>query len=463
MSDAFPETTLPSIPVRTVIVVGAGLAGLRTVQALRHQGFDGKVTVIGSEPLAPYDRPPLSKKLFANDAPVFFADDLSADLDLYATSVMYSTTVTAISSVPGGGWEVSTAPTTGRDDSSLLSDESATSQHRADAVVLALGTTPYTPPTWTGTRQLYSWEDAALLRAQLESPSRLVIIGAGWIGSEVAAVAAEAGHSVTVLEAAATPLQHQVGRLVGSRLATHFEHENIVLLTGVRVLKVDALNATSTAVTYIDEEGIESSIEADVVLSAIGARPNTSWLARHLELSANGSVHTDPWGRVIVTAANSNSTETLASGLYAVGDCAIRQDEVFGLMPGGHWNTALSDPERVASHIASLNGGLNEELPSSHVSPTPHVFSTQFGKDINLFGSPDVTRDSVAFRQVSADNWSALYTTQGDDGQTLLTGVFTCDVPRDAAQARKLLARGPIAVNAEALTDSTKPLKSIAL
>lgn len=480
------QPTLPSRLTRSIIVIGGNLAGLRTVDALRSNGFDGEITVVSDESLPPYDRPPLSKSLLANDEPVFFADDINADLDALASHVLYATRAVALAPAPAGdaagsGWRVTVAPIP-----ALIHDDSPDSQRvlTADAVVLAVGSSPVRPTGWENTSRLYTWDDAVTLRAQLTRPGKVVIIGAGWIGSEVASVAASAGHEVSVLEAFPTPLFRQLGEVVGRRVASWFEDAGVDLHTGARVSDVLAAGQDSPAgdgalvgavgpqgsapfrVVFSTAQGTTQSLDADMVLAAVGARPNTSWLEGSLQLSESGAVPTDEWGRVIAAPSSGDafgsldspaSLNTTLPGLFAVGDCALRRDAVHTLVAGGHWNTALTDPDRVAQAVLAQLDGIRapEHAPAT---PTPYVFSTQFDRDVNLYGTPDLEHDEVAFRDVEGSGWSALYLRQ-DGATTFLTGVFTVNTPRDAAQARKLLAGGPVVINPDLAIDSAKQLK----
>jgi len=464
------SSTLPSrsnLP-GSVLVIGGSLAGLRTVASLRERGFSGDITVVTDDALSPYDRPPLSKKLFTNDAPVFLAQDLGFDVDELATRVLYSTRATALAEGPDGtGWVVSLGVVadggdSGVDGSALIgADRSPVVQSiYADVVVLAVGSTPIVPREWSGVFSLHSWEDATALREQLSSSGHLVIVGAGWIGSEVAAVAAQAGHQVTVLEAGDTPLAMQVGTVVGSRISPWFEQANVRLELGARVTNVFD---DGHRVVFADQSGASHELHADVVLAAIGARPHTAWLVPTLELAGNGAVPTNEWGQVLVTVndAVADSAPAARAGLYAVGDCALRRDAALGLVPGGHWNTALADPDRIAGHIVENQERdvAGSEVHNAPASGTPHVFSTQFGRDVNLFGTPDLARDEVLFREPSGRGWTALYV-RTESGRTQLTGVFTVDAPRDATQARRILAAGPVGIDVTRALDPGTPLKS---
>ena len=174
-----------------VVVVGAGLAGLRVVEELRARGFGGAVTLIGAESRPPYDRPPLSKKVMTGEL-----DDssLRADLESLSVDVRLGETATAL---------------TGH----VLRTDAA--EHEWDALVVATGACPVRLPGDGPQRVLRTADDALALRSLLTPGTSLAIVGAGWIGAELATSAASRGCEVTVLEAADTPLAAAVGAEVG--------------------------------------------------------------------------------------------------------------------------------------------------------------------------------------------------------------------------------------------------------
>ena len=218
----------PSTP-SSVLVIGTGLAGLRTVSALRGAGFSGRITVLGTEAHLPYDRPPLSKKLLAHTEPVFLHDDLGLILHEFTSHVHAGLTVTQMDLAAGFESRAQVTVTAQAPGPAA----SAPRQFTADAVVLAVGATPVIPTGWTGTHTLYTWEDAQNLRAALTKVQHqdVVIIGAGWIGAELATVAAGAGHRVTVVEAQDTPLATQLGPVIGTRTAAWYAQAGIKLVS----------------------------------------------------------------------------------------------------------------------------------------------------------------------------------------------------------------------------------------
>ncbi|WP_158374239.1 FAD-dependent oxidoreductase [Cellulosimicrobium cellulans] len=422
-----PGTGTPGPPAapRSVVVVGAGIAGARTVLELRAQGFDGRVTLLGAEGVAPYDRPPLSKHLLDRPAPAWLSDELGADALAAADDVRLGTPATALA-VDDGGVRVGTA------DGDVV----------ADAVVVATGAAAVRPAGWSGALTLHTAADAERLRSALgfphglppgtgatdgadgspASPRRLVVVGAGWVGAEVATVAAAAGVDVTVVEARQAPLMTALGPEVGALTARWFARAGVRLLTGVSVAAVETGVTGEPGAVRLSDGTV---LPADVVLAAIGARPATGWLAGALPLEPDGSVLVDerhapvggPW-RVRV-----------------VGDAARRRSARHGWVPGGHWDAALRGP------AVAVAGLLGHEAAESDLAP--YVFSTQLGHELALYGLPGAD-DEVVLRGDPAgdDGWTALWFAPGGGATGTLTAVFAVDRPRDVGGARRLLA-GP--------------------
>jgi 3-phenylpropionate/trans-cinnamate dioxygenase ferredoxin reductase component len=198
-----------------IVVVGGGLAGLRTVEELRARGYAGQVTLVGTETRPPYDRPPLSKRLMAGE----LADTtLREDLATLGMQLRLGETATGLS--PGV----------------LRTDRG---EHGFDRLVLATGATPVALPGSGRQWFLRTLDDALALRARLRPGLRLAIVGAGWIGAELATAAAARGAQVTVLEAAAAPLAGAVGAEVGSLTAGWYQEAGVELRLGQPVESVE--------------------------------------------------------------------------------------------------------------------------------------------------------------------------------------------------------------------------------
>ncbi|MDD9207652.1 FAD-dependent oxidoreductase, partial [Georgenia sp. 10Sc9-8] len=425
---------------RTVLVVGAGLAGLRTAAELRARGFSGNLTVVGAEEHLPYDRPPLSKELLSRDAPVWLADDLGADLPALADTLVLGRRVTGLVADDAGA--------------QVTTDGPGTPRLGADVVVLAGGAEAVRPPGWDSALVLRTLEEAARLRPRLVPGARVVVVGAGWIGAEVAGVAAAAGCAVTVVEAATAPLSRELGTEVGALTERWYAAAGVDLRLG-------------TAVEQVTDEGVrvggprtapgsDTLVPADVVVAAVGSRPATRWLAGALPLTARGTVPVDERGRVLGGPAS----------VRAVGDCADLTLPDGRTVPGGHWDGALQHPAALAADL------LGQEVPAP---PAPYVFSTQLGHDLTLVGHPSPTAQVVLRGDpLGAAGWTALYLERPDaevgPGETVLpapaAGPFrlaaglTVDRPRDVGALRRLLAGGGRPpVDTSVLTDPAVPLR----
>lgn len=423
-----------------MLVVGAGLAGAQTVAALRARGAQGRITVLGAEGVAPYDRPPLSKELFTRPAPAWVKDETGADLEALADETALDDPAVSLVPGPDGGPSVVTTASGRR----LV----------ADVVVLACGSEPVRPAGWGAARTLHTVADAAVLRDDLTAGRRLVCVGAGWIGAELAGAAAAVGVEVTVVEAATVPLHRQLGPEVGALLRPWYDAAGVTLVTGVSV------TAVGPEGVHVDHGTHREMIGADVVVAAVGARPATSWLDGAVPRGPRGEVLTDAHGQVLAdayglvlasTGAASDAGPAHQPAVWAVGDCATRTDAVWGHVHGGHWSAALLDPGTVASSILGLDAA---------PVPAPYVFSKQLGHDLALFGLPDASSDRVVLRgDPASGGWVACYVS--DDG--LVSGILVVDSPREVAAARRLMAHGPARLDLALVADPAVALKTTAV
>jgi NADPH-dependent 2,4-dienoyl-CoA reductase/sulfur reductase-like enzyme len=402
--------------VDSVVVVGAGLAGAQTVAALRTHGFAGRITVLGAEGVPPYDRPPLSKELLSRTEPVWLSEDIGVDVEALADDVRLAEPATALREGP---------------DRVVIT--TARGEIRADAVVLATGSEPVRPAGWDDTVVLHSAEDAERLRSRLRPGLRLVVVGAGWVGAEIAGVAAGAGADVTVVEAASAPLERQLGADVGTDLTGWYADAGVRLLTRAPVSQV-----RDGEVRLADGR----ALEADLVLVAVGARPATRWLADALPLDARGTL-----------AVAEDGSVPGHPRVWAVGDVASRKNPVFGTVPGGHWSAALHDPDATVRALLGLEPG------PAHA---PYVFSRQLGHDLALLGLPG---DGPVVRRGEPGGtapWAALYLDEehGANGVATVRAVLLVDSPRDVGAVRRLMNRGvPLRLDLARATDPTTRLR----
>jgi 3-phenylpropionate/trans-cinnamate dioxygenase ferredoxin reductase subunit len=333
----------------TVLIVGASLAGLRSAQALRRAGFDGRVIVVGEEKRPPYDRPPLSKEVLAGKweperTALLRPDDEPLEVD----------------------WRLGERATR-LDLAAKQVTLASGAQIGFDGLVIATGAYARTLPTLqgkVGVTTLRTLDDALALRAELERKPRVAVIGGGFIGAEVAATCRGRGLEVTMIEALPAPLERGLGRKMGSYLADIHREQGVSLHLGVgvaRVLGGERVEALELA------DG--TRVAADVVLVGIGAAPATQWLeGSGLEL-ADG---------VVCDAA---CRTTRAPFVVAVGDVARWPNALFGeSMRVEHWTNATEQADHaVATLLAGESGG-------APFTPVPFVWSDQYDRKLQIAG-----------------------------------------------------------------------------
>ncbi|MFH8838287.1 NAD(P)/FAD-dependent oxidoreductase [Streptomyces sp. NPDC017868] len=354
--------------MRTVAVVGASLAGLSAARALRKQGYDGRLVLIGDEPHRPYDRPPLSKEFLAGRVG-------EADLALEADGEDL-----------GAEWLLGVRATgLDRADRSVRLANGRTV--RADGIVIATGAAARTLPGsegLAGVHTLRTLDDARALRDELARGGRLVVIGGGFIGAEVASTAYALGLDVTVIEAAPTPLAGPLGETMGGVVsALHADH-GVRLLCGVGV---KGLSGERRVDAVLLEDG--RSVPADTVVVGVGARPCVEWLEGSGVALDNG-----------VTCGADGRTSL--AGVVAVGDCANWYDPHTGSQRRvEHWTGAL---ERPAAAVAAL---LAHGATEPGVPRPPYFWSDQYGVKIQFVGHA-AGADSVTVEEGATDERSFL-------------------------------------------------------
>ncbi|MFJ3857873.1 NAD(P)/FAD-dependent oxidoreductase [Streptomyces sp. NPDC090085] len=397
---------------RGVVIVGAGMAGVQTAVALREQGFDGPVTLLGAEPHQPYDRPPLSKAVLLGKA-----EDSAFDVDFEGLGIdlRLGTDVTGLRAA----------------DHAL---DTAAGPVPYEVLVLATGARPLTLPGTEGVpgvHLLRTLDDAARLRPVLAAGARVVVVGAGWIGAEFATAAREAGCAVTVVEAAERVLAGAMPAEVADAMAGWYAQAGAELVTGVRVAGIE-----EGRVLLADGR----ALPADAVVVGIGARPDTGWLAGSgVDLGPDGAVTADAWLR------------TSLPGVYAVGDCASFPSARHGeRLLVHHWDNALQGPKAVAANI--LAGG-----PAVAYDPVPYFWSEQFGRFVQYAGHHAEADTMVLRGDPAQEAWSVCWLRGG-----ALVAVLAVGRPRDLAQGRRLV-EAVLPVDPARVADPAIPLKSAAL
>ncbi|MEU9592853.1 FAD-dependent oxidoreductase [Streptomyces sp. NPDC048193] len=384
--------------MRTVTVVGASLSGLYAARELRAQGFDGRLVIIGDEPHRPYDRPPLSKDFLTGRAD----EDRLALTDAEERAGLDAEWLLG---VRARGLDP-------RGRTVLLGDGRTVS---TDGVVIATGASARRLPGdgLAGVHTLRTLDDARALREELtRGPRRVVVIGGGFIGAETASSCASLGHAVTVVEAAALPLVPQLGTEMAAVCAALHRRGGVELVTGTSVA---ALHGTAAVTAVALSDG--RSLPADVVVTGIGAAPNTGWLA--------------------------NSALALHDGVLCDGGCVTALPEVVAVgdvaRAGGtraeHWTSATQQP-RVA--VTNLLAGRTVES----LRPVPYFWSDQYGARIQFAGRRQegdtvrIAEGGLTDGAPAEDGFLARYER---DGHT--TAVLAVDRPRPFVRARRELAR----------------------
>ncbi|MEU0373703.1 FAD-dependent oxidoreductase [Streptomyces sp. NPDC006283] len=380
--------------MRTVTVVGASLAGLYAARALRAQGFDGRLVIVGEERHRPYDRPPLSK------------DFLTGRVDEAHLSLADAEEETELAAE----WLLATRArgldARGR---TLLLDDGRTVA--TDGIVIATGASARRLPGddgLTGVHPLRTLDDATALRAALSGGSRrVVVIGGGFIGAETASACASLGHEVTVVEAAPLPLVPQLGHDMAAVCAALHLRGGTELVTGVGVARLHGRSAV-IAVELADGR----VLPADLVVVGIGAVPNTGWLAGSTLPVDNGVLCDD-------------GCATALPQVVAVGDVAR-----VGAVRSEHWTSATEQP---AVAVRNLLAGRTVE----HVRRLPYFWSDQYGARIQFAGRRRES-DTVRVAEGSTDEGSFLGLYERG-GRT--TAVLAVDRPRSFMRVRRELAR----------------------
>ena len=332
--------------MRTVAIVGGSLAGLSAARALRALGYDGRIVMVAEEDRFPYDRPPLSKELLAGTIEI---DDLAlttptddAELDLE--------------------WRLGD-PATGLDRGASAVVLASGRDVPADGVVVATGARARSlpGPDLGGVHTLRTLDDALGLRRDLLIARRLVVIGGGFIGAEVASTARDLGLDVTVIESDAVPLGRVLGTAVAATCAELHADNGVRLITGETVTGF-AGNGRVRAV-HLAGGGTEP---ADVVVVGIGALPNVEWLA-------GSGVEYDDRGVWTDAAGATNVPHVVAAGDCAYSHCAYAGTA----QRHEHWTNAVQQP---AAAVAALLG-------ATPPRPTPPYFwSDQYGARLQFAG-----------------------------------------------------------------------------
>lgn len=382
-----------------IVVVGASLAGLRAIETLRSEGFTGEIIAIGDEPDLPYDRPPLSKQFLKgawDEEKISLrkqgVDDLSVDWRLGRRAVSLDTDGRAV----------------------VLDDDTRVEY---DALLISTGGIARHLPFGQGMKGVHvlrTLADARGLREDLVEGARVAVVGAGFIGMEVAASCRERGHEVSVIEPLATPLVRGLGEKLGAIVAERFQKEGVNLRLGVGV---EGFAGDDQVEGVVLSDG--TTLPCEIVVVGIGVRPATDWLeGSGLDLT-NGVLCDESGG-------------TALADVYAAGDVAR-----WAAPTGGeahryeHWTHAVEQGVHVAKRILEGPGVGTLQL-------TPYVWSDQFDMRIAIAGETEPhDEEHVAHGSIEEGRFLMLF---GREGQ--LCGAVAFKRPRQLHAARRLIAEG---------------------
>ncbi len=367
--------SVEGMSIQTLVVVGASLAGLRAVEAARKDGFEGNVVLVGAERHLPYDRPPLSKAFLGEtqdavpaEIPYFRSESVLRDelgVDLRLGQPASSIDLKRRSIVVGSG------------------------ELDYDALVIATGAHPRplpNVPDLAGVHSLRNVEDALAVRDAMDAGARIVVIGAGFIGSEVAASGRKRGLDVTIVEALPTPLVRATGTAMGMALARLHERNGTKLACGSGVRSIEGRGRVEKVVL---DNG--QTIPADLVVIGIGVTPTVDWLGGCGLAIDNGVVCDE-------------NLWTGVPGVYAAGDVA-------------NWiNPTMGERQRMENWTAAAEQGAaaaRNALNGDHPKPygtVPYSWSDWYDERIQFVGSPQADEVQVVHGDPREDRrWIALY------------------------------------------------------
>ncbi len=385
--------------MRTVAIVGSSLAGLRAAETLRREGFDGRVVAVGAEPHLPYDRPPLSKELLRGDwEPDQLVlrkqgvDDLDLDWRLDARAVALRTDAHEIELHDG-------------------------ERIAFDGLVIATGARPRVlanQPNLAGLFTLRTLDDALALRELLGARPKVVVIGAGFIGAEIAATCRTRGLEVTVLEMLPQPMVRGLGPELGAVIAGVHRDHGVDLRLGVQVEAIEGDGGGQVRGVRLGDGTV---VAADVVVVGVGVVPETAWL--------EGS------GLTLDNGVVCDETCLAAPGIVAAGDVARWPNPLFdgALMRLEHWTNATEQGVHAARRL------LGHDEP---FAPVPFVWSDQYDRKIQTVGVVSADADvevHIAHGTLADRQFVALF---GRGGR--LSGALGFNRARMVMQYRRIIA-----------------------
>lgn len=383
--------------IEPLVVVGASLAGLRAVEALRRRGDSRPVVWVGAESILPYDRPPLSKQILRGEWEPARAM-LKANYAALGVEPMLGVRATALDA---GARRVVLSSGERVGYSGVVIATGATARTLADAEGVM------------GVHTLRTMEDALAIRAALQARARVAIVGAGFIGLEVAASCRALGLDVTVVEALPVPLERQLGAAMGREVAALHVTEGVHLRTGVAV---ERLLGEGRVAGLALSDG--STVDADLVVVGIGVEPETRWLE-------GSAVELD---RGVLCDSRCRTT---ARDVVACGDVVRFRDASGTLRYIEHWTNAV---EQAGAAIAALLDG----DAASEYTPLPYFWSDQYDLKLQFAGRVEAGDElRVVSGSVATRDLVAVY---GRGGR--MTAVLTVNNPAAFIRTRKAISQG---------------------
>jgi len=339
-----------------VIIVGAAMGGLRTAESLRRAGYTGQLQLIGDEVHAPYNRPPLSKDVLSagvsHEAVAFPSRAETADVE----------------------WMLGHSVTRANLNHRTVHTADG-SEHAYRALVVATGLRPRRLDAEPGsnTHAVRSLDDAMALRDELVPAARVVVVGSGFLGCELAATATKLGCVVTVVTPSLEPMIRPLGEVLARQLRGRLEAEGVTFVLGATVAMVDGCVSV----------GEGTVIPADVIIEAIGSDCNSHWLAES-GLDLSDGVLADNALRAVAVDG------TTRDDVYVVGDIARFPNPMFDAVPRRveHWNIPTDTGKRAGAVLAAYLAGDVESAAATPFAPMPSFWSNQFDIKLQAYGLP---------------------------------------------------------------------------
>ncbi|MDJ0105261.1 FAD-dependent oxidoreductase [Rhodococcus erythropolis] len=383
-----------------LVVVGASLAGLRAVEAARRAGYRGAITLVGEEAHLPYDRPPLSKAMLTGPVEATYlaseenlVNDLAVDLRLDCAALGLDTSRRIVSSSDG--------------------------EIRYERLIIATGSVPRTIPQGTGLQGVHTLRtlDHALeVRSAIGVGTRVVVVGAGFIGAEIASSVCKRSASVTIVEAGAVPLVRAVGVSVGSALAGLHTRNGVRLMLDTSIVEVNGDVSVKEVVVSTGER-----LPADLLVVGIGAVPATAWLR-------SAGVELDPIDGAIIC---DEYLQTSVPGVFAAGDAVN--------WPNRHFDARMRLENWTNAADQGMHAAVNAVDPDQRqpYETVPYFWSDWYGNRIQFAGAAAGNQASFVQGGPEDERFVALFRS----GSRVL-GAATLNQPRKIMKLRRLIQQG---------------------